>query len=69
MREQCENGRAAVFNIVVVSWVLQTSIVVSVSWNEKDTRIKHMGHSMSNQQKKVLTPSDFHEIWHRCVVH
>ena len=19
--------------------------------------------------KKVLTPSDFHEIWHRCVVH
>ena len=48
MREQCENGRAAVFNIVVVSWVLQTSIVVSVSWNEKDTRIKHMKGALPN---------------------
>ena len=28
----------------------------------------HKGHSIPNQQKKVSTPSDFHEIWHRCVV-
>ncbi len=29
----------------------------------------YKGHSMPNQQKKVSTPSDFHEIWHRYVVH
>ena len=27
------------------------------------------GHSMPNQQKKILTTSDFHEIWHRHIVH
>ena len=27
------------------------------------------GHSMPNQQNKISTPSDFYEIWHRCVVH
>ena len=28
-------------------------------------KIPHVGHSIPNQPKKILTPSDFHEIWHR----
>ena len=27
--------------------------------------IKHKGHSIPNQQKKLRTPFDFHEIWHK----
>ena len=33
------------------------------------THNTHTGHSMPNQQKTILTTSDFHEIWHRHVVH
>ena len=25
----------------------------------------HTGHSIPNQQKKIQTPFDFHEIWHK----
>ena len=54
-QEQCENDRASVFNIrasvfniIVVSWVLHTSFVISISWNEKDTRTKHIKEALPN---------------------
>ena len=65
-REQCENGCAAVFNIVVVSWVLHNSFVVSVSWNEKDIRIKHMKEALPNWKSAGTTATfslGFISLW------